>query len=93
MDRQSGFDKLEREGWVKQFVVNEPRLSEAVELYREAGFDVHLEPLPKGQECETCAGPEEKRECRVCFEGFEDEYKIIFTKRRKDVKPPDDDLF
>jgi hypothetical protein len=77
-------EKLEREGWVRQFIANEPRLSEAVELYKEAGFDVHLEPLPKGQECEGCAGPEEKGECRVCFEGFEDQYKIIFTRRRKD---------
>jgi hypothetical protein len=93
MNRQSGFEKLEREGWVKQFVVNEPRLSEAVELYKEAGFDVHLEPLPKGKECETCAGPEEKVECRVCFEGFEDQYKIIFTRRRKEMKQSEDDLF
>jgi hypothetical protein len=77
-------EKLEREGWVKQFIANEPRLSEAVELYKEAGFDVHLEPLPKGRECEACAGPEEKGECRVCFEGFEDQYKIIFTRRRRD---------
>jgi hypothetical protein len=93
MDSQSGFDKLEREGWVKQFIVNEPRLSEAVAIYKEAGFDVHLESLPKGHECETCAAPEEKGECRVCFEGFEDQYKIIFTRRRKDVKPPDEDRF
>jgi hypothetical protein len=93
MDRQSSIEKLEREGWVKQFIANEPRLSEAVELYKEAGFDVHLEPLTKGQECEICAGPEEKGECRICFEGFEDQYKIIFTRRRKDVKPSDDALF
>jgi hypothetical protein len=85
MDRPSGVEKLEREGWVKQFVANEPRLSEAVELYKEAGFDVHLEPLPKSQGCEACAGPEEKGECRVCFEGFEDQYRIIFTRRRKDT--------
>jgi hypothetical protein len=85
-------EKLEREGWVKQFVANEPRLSEAAELYKEAGFDVHLEPLPKGQVCEVCAGPEEKGECRVCFEGFEDQYRIIFTRRRKGSKPSDDGL-
>jgi len=80
-------EELEKEGWVKQFVANEPRLSEAVNLYTELGFEVHLEPLPKGQECNTCAGTEghqEKEECRVCFEGFEDQYKIIFTRRRKE---------
>jgi hypothetical protein len=85
MDRPTGVEKLEREGWVKQFVANEPRLSEAVELYKETGFDVHLEPLPKGQGCEACPGSEEKGECRVCFEGFEDQYRIIYTRRRKDT--------
>ena len=81
----SRIEALEKEGWVKQFVANEPRLSEAVNLYTELGFEVRLEPLPKGQECDTCSGPEghlEKEECRICFEGFEDQYKIIFTRRR-----------
>ena len=85
--KTSGIEEIEKEGWVKQFVANEPRLSEAVDLYRELGFDVHLEPLPKGQECDTCAGTEEhkeKEECRICFEGFEHQYRIIFTRRRKE---------
>jgi len=84
-ESKSRTEQLEKEGWVRQFVANEPRLSEAVELYKESGFEVHLEPLAKGQECETCAGTEdwkEKRECRVCFEGFEDQYKIIYTRPR-----------
>ena len=84
--------KLEQKGWIKQFIASEPRLSEAVELYREAGFDVHLEPLPKGQECETCAAPEEPKECRVCLEGVEDQYKIIFTRPAKDAESSDEDL-
>lgn len=73
-----------------QFVSNEPRLSEAVSLYEDLGFEVHLEPLPEGEECGTCSGIEghkETGECRVCFEGFEDQYKIIFTRRRKETKP------
>jgi hypothetical protein len=78
--------KLEEEGWIKQFIANEPRLSEAVELYKGAGFEVHLEPLPKGEVCETCAGPEEPKECRVCFDGFEDLYKIIFTRAKKEKR-------
>jgi hypothetical protein len=89
-ESQSRIGRLEKEGWVRQFVASEPRLSEAVELYRESGFDVHLEPLPKGGECDTCAGVENRKEqgaCRVCFDGFEDQYKMIFTRRRKDSKP------
>jgi hypothetical protein len=83
---------LEEEGWVRQFVASEPRLSEAVALYTELGFEVHLEPLPKGQECATCPGTGELKEveaCRVCFEGFEDQYRIIFTRRRQDPNPPE----
>jgi hypothetical protein len=83
----SGIERLEKEGWVRQFVSNEPRLSEAINLYKELGFDVHLEPLPKGQECGTCAGTDTQKEpgeCRVCFEGSEDQYKIIFTRQKKE---------
>ena len=78
--------RLEEEGWIKQFIADEPRLSEAVEVYKGAGFEVHLEPLLKGQVCETCAGPEEPRECLVCFDGYEDLYKIIFTRARKEKR-------
>lgn len=80
--------ELEEQGWVEQFIASEPRLSEAVELYRESGFEVHLEPLPKGRKCEFRAGPqdEEQEECRVCFKGHEALYKIIFTRRPKGVR-------
>lgn len=71
---------LEKEGWTRQFVADEPRLSEAVEAYREAGFAVRLEPLPEEPECDGCAG-EESGACRICFEGFEDRYRIILTRR------------
>jgi recombinational DNA repair protein RecR len=56
---------------------------------------VHLEPLPKGGECDTCGGTENLKEqgkCRVCFDGFEDQYKIIFTRRRKESKPSEDEI-
>jgi len=84
---------LEDEGWTKQFIACEPRLSEAVEMYKEAGFEVHLEPLSKEPECETCAGEEDQDECRICFEGFEELYKIIFTRRKGGIAASEDDLF
>jgi len=88
-------EELEDEGWKKQFVACEPRLSEAVELYGETGYEVHLEPLPKEAECESCAGEEgeTESECRICFEGVEDQYKIIFTKPKKGGTESGDDLF
>ena len=72
-------------------MANEPRLSEAVELYREAGFEVHLEPLPADSGCESCTGPEEDRECRICFEGVEDQYRIIYTRPFKGKSQSTDD--
>jgi len=92
-EERSRTEALEREGWKKQFVACEPRLSEAVEMYKEAGFEVHLEPLPKEADCEGCAGEEDEGECRICFEGFEDQYKIIFTRPKKGETESEDDLF
>jgi hypothetical protein len=76
---------LEAEGWTRQFVANEPRLTEAVQLYRELGFDVLLEPLPESAQCDGCEGPAEtdKSECRVCFQGVEEQYQVIYTRPMK----------
>ncbi|MBL7203520.1 MAG: hypothetical protein ISS63_04200 [Desulfobacteraceae bacterium] len=95
VDREKAIvNALEQQGWTKQFVANEPRLSEAVEMYKEAGFEVHLEPLPPQprhpaeEKCELDA------DCRQCFEGFEDQYRIIFTRPGEDnTDRLEDDLF
>ena len=84
---------LEIEGWTRQFVASEPRLSEAVDMYQELGFEVLLEPLPKEPECGTCGGTEEQGECRACFEGFEDRYKIIYTRPLKGRTPAQGEPF
>jgi hypothetical protein len=78
-------DALEAEGWTRQFVANEPRLSEAAELYRELGLEVLLEPLPETARCDDCEGEAEtdKSECRVCYQGVEDQYRVIFTRPPK----------
>ena len=72
-----------KEVWFKRFIASEPRLSEAVEMYQEAGFEVHLVPLPKGSSCDDCAGSEEGEECRICYEGSEHLYKIIYTRLKE----------
>jgi hypothetical protein len=86
-------DALEKEGWTMRFVAGEPRLSEAVEIYGHAGFEILLEPLPRDAECQSCPGEETDGECRVCFNGFEDQYSIIFTRPIKDAVKAKDDLF
>jgi hypothetical protein len=80
-------DELIREGWTRRFVTSEPRLSEAVELYRSMGNEVHLEPLPL---VNGDSADEESQECRTCFKGFEDQYKIIYTRPQKNGNEEDD---
>ena len=85
---------LEKEGWEMRFIACEPRLSEVVEAYKEAGFQVHLEPLPKVPECLTCKGEEENNDaCRICFEGVEEMHRTIYTRLLTDTEFSDDDMY
>ena len=70
-------DELIKKGWTRRFFANEPRLGEAVDLYQSMGYEVHLEPLPL-VDCDSA--DKESGECRACFEGFEDQYRIIYTR-------------
>ena len=71
-------DELAKEGWQKRFVAEEPRLSEMVEMYQESGYEVHLEPVSAVEELDERSN--ECQECRICFEGAEDRYQVIFTR-------------
>ncbi len=65
--------ELENQGWKRQFTADEPRLSEAMEEYRELGFEVLVEPIdPKEME----------GECASCLLAACDQYKIIYTRRK-----------
>jgi hypothetical protein len=68
---QSREAKLEAEGWIRQFTVDEPRLSEAIEMYKLLGFEVHLEPMVPDESSEECA---------ACLEVMCDRYKTIYTR-------------
>jgi hypothetical protein len=47
--------ELRQAGWEPCFVADEPRLSEAVETYREIGFEVLLQPVRfDGEQCTDC---------------------------------------
>ncbi len=90
--QESRFEILQHAGWIRQFIANEPRLSEAVELYKQSGFEVHLESVPAEDERDGCPQGE-AGECRVCFEGNEDQYKIIYTRPNEGGLNLDEDLF
>ncbi len=49
---------LEGDGWKRRFITDVDRAAEAVELYAELGFEVHVEPvlaIELGGDCRECA--------------------------------------
>jgi hypothetical protein len=73
-------EELIADGWERRFIACEPRLSEMVAMYKEIGFEVHLEPLPSKEEMDR-SGCEESG-CTACFDANPDRYRIIFTKQK-----------
>jgi hypothetical protein len=64
-------EELKKEGWEKRFTIDEPRLSEAAEQYKELGFEVLLESVdPYTEECTSCIVIDSKR------------YKTIYTRKK-----------
>ena len=59
------------EGW---FVADEPRLSEAVEIYEEMGLEVALLPVSP-----------EHEECTECIKQDPDRYRVIYTRKRDEA--------
>lgn len=64
-------DELARGGWTRRFVGSPPRLDEAVQLYRELGLEVHLEPLTPEDLAEECG------DCRLALALF----RAVYTRR------------
>ncbi len=64
--------RLEAEGWTRRNVVSEPRLGEAVDLYRALGLEVLLVPVREGGD----------GSCTACFSADEDpdRYRVIYTR-------------
>ncbi|MFQ5601034.1 MAG: hypothetical protein ACE5G2_10845 [Candidatus Krumholzibacteriia bacterium] len=60
------------QGWERRFVYDEPRLSEAVETYRELGFEVVLLPIAA-----------DDSQCTECMQQEPDRYRVIYTRKRK----------
>jgi len=51
--------------------MDEPRLSEMAEQYKELGFEVLLEPVDTSSE-----------ECTTCITAFSERYRTIYTRRK-----------
>ena len=66
-------EELKKEGWLKRTILDEPRLTEIVELYESLGFKVLIEPIQ----------PDQLRDdCKSCFLANCDKFKAIFIKKR-----------
>ena len=65
-------DKLESQGWVRQFTASGSRLQEAVENYRMLGYEVKTIPVKE-------LG---LNDCTVCFDDETDNTVMIFTRKQ-----------
>ncbi|MFH1373325.1 MAG: hypothetical protein ABII79_06000 [bacterium] len=68
----NSLDKLKSEGWVQRFTASGSRLQEAIENYRELGFEVKTIPAKE-------LDPEG---CTICFEDETDDTVVIFTRKK-----------
>lgn len=75
-------EELMAQGWQRRATYDEPRLSEMIALYKNIGFEVHIEPIH----------PEEEKNCTGCMEHMPDMYKTVYT-RGKPSSNSDDDIF
>ena len=66
--------ELEKEGWIKQTTIGEPRLSEIAELYESLGYEVWLEPVMLDELDE---------DCRRCYELEGDKVKTVYVRKKK----------
>lgn len=74
--KKSRREVLEAEGWTRQFIASEPRLSEAKDAYEEMGLEVRFEPVDKD---------DLDQECTECFE-MDERCRAIFTRPKREGK-------
>ena len=73
-DREERAEPVNLSGWERRTTIDEPRLSELVELYEEIGFEVLLRPV----------SPEELgEECTECLRADPDRYRTIYTRAKQ----------
>ena len=65
-------EKLIQAGWQKQSTYDDPRLSEMVEMYKQIGLEVHLEPFDAA-DADGCTG---------CMQLFPWQFKTIYTRKK-----------
>lgn len=67
-------DGLAAEGWERRFTADARRADEALELYRQLGFEVRAEPVRPEELVDDC------QDCRLLTRL---QFKTIYTRVRK----------
>jgi len=67
-------EEFKKQGWIRQFVTDEPRLSEAVEIYKSIGYEVRLE---------QASFDEVNQICKNCPPSDCNKYKTIYIRRKR----------
>jgi hypothetical protein len=64
--------KMEEQGWIRQFIIETERAGEFAEMYQELGEEVRVELLT----------PEllPAEECTICLMAECDKYVVIYTR-------------
>ncbi|TAH48246.1 MAG: hypothetical protein EYC68_21735 [Chloroflexota bacterium] len=68
--RTKSEDELAAEGWTRRFVGGPPRLNEMLQMYKELGFEIWLEPQAQEEFAEECA------DCTLALMLF----RVIYTR-------------
>jgi hypothetical protein len=69
---------LEERGWTKRFTALGLRLKESIELYRQLGYEVHLEPAYLSEE------QHQAEACQQCF--VTTQARTIYTRPQANVQ-------
>ncbi len=69
-------DPLEKEGWERRSILDEPRLSEVVKMYEELGLEV----LVTDFDSEKIDAPESCSDC------VDEQLKVVYTRAKKEEK-------
>lgn len=64
---------LTLQGWERRMTLDDPRLSEMAAVYREIGYEVHLEPVH----------PEEEQGCTRCLTKSPERLRTLYTRKKK----------
>jgi hypothetical protein len=72
-------EELKKEGWELASVLSGPRLSEAIQLYEEIGFEVKTFPFDIKEDYTQ----DEGSGCIECFKGKGQEIVAVYTRKKR----------